>query len=71
MNIEITRPEIESLIHQRLQSGAFTDAQDVILQARYDAAYLELGSLWRLAVASLDNALTRAALAAGLNVVRA
>ena len=33
MNIEITRPEIESLIHQRLQSGAFRDAQDVILRA--------------------------------------
>lgn len=33
MNIEITRPEIESLIHQRLQSGAYSDAQDVILRA--------------------------------------
>jgi hypothetical protein len=33
MNIEITRPEIESLINQRLQSGGFTDAQDVILRA--------------------------------------
>ena len=33
MTIEITGPEIESLIHQRLQSGAFADAQDVILRA--------------------------------------
>lgn len=33
MNIEITRPEIESLIQQRLQSGAFVDAEDVILRA--------------------------------------
>jgi hypothetical protein len=32
MNIEITRHEIESLIHQRLQSGAFTDVEDVILK---------------------------------------
>jgi hypothetical protein len=33
MTIEITRPEIELLIHQRLQSGAFMDAEDVILRA--------------------------------------
>jgi hypothetical protein len=33
MNIEITRPEIESLIRQKLQSGAFVDAEDVIVQA--------------------------------------
>jgi hypothetical protein len=33
MTIEITRPEIESLIHQQLQSGAFVDAEDVILRA--------------------------------------
>jgi len=33
MTIEITRPEIESLIHQRLQSGAFVDAEDGILRA--------------------------------------
>jgi hypothetical protein len=33
MTIEITRPEIESLIQQRLQSGAYVDAEDVILQA--------------------------------------
>src|ERR1039458_5867436 len=33
MTIEITRPEVEAIINQRLQSGAFKDAQDVILQA--------------------------------------
>ena len=33
MNIQITRPEVEALINQRLQSGAFTDVEDVILQA--------------------------------------
>ena len=33
MTIEITRPEVEDLINQRLRSGTFRDAQDVILQA--------------------------------------
>jgi len=33
MTIEITRPEIELLIHDRLKSGAFMDAEDVILRA--------------------------------------
>jgi hypothetical protein len=33
MTIQITRPEIEELINQRLQSGTFKDAEDVILQA--------------------------------------
>jgi hypothetical protein len=33
VNIEITRPEIELLIEERLQTGAFVDAEDVILQA--------------------------------------
>jgi hypothetical protein len=33
MTIEITRPEVEALIQQRLKSGAFTDAEDVILHA--------------------------------------
>jgi hypothetical protein len=33
MTIQITRPEIEVLINQRLRSGAFTDAEDVIFQA--------------------------------------
>ena len=33
MTIEIHRPEVEALIRQRLQSGAFRDAEDVIMQA--------------------------------------
>ena len=33
MTIQITSPEVEALINQRLQSGAFRDAEDVILQA--------------------------------------
>lgn len=33
MAIQINRPEVEALINQRVQSGAFRDAEDVILQA--------------------------------------
>jgi Arc/MetJ-type ribon-helix-helix transcriptional regulator len=33
MTIEITKPELEALITQRLQSGVYADAQDVILDA--------------------------------------
>ena len=33
MTIQITKPEVEALIKQRLQSGAFKDAEDVIMQA--------------------------------------
>ncbi|HXP83758.1 MAG TPA: hypothetical protein VN841_03525 [Bryobacteraceae bacterium] len=33
MTIQITKPEVEALINERLQSGAFKDAEDVILQA--------------------------------------
>jgi hypothetical protein len=33
MTIQITRPEVEALINQRLQSGAFKDAEDVIFEA--------------------------------------
>lgn len=33
MTIQITRPEVEALIAQRLKTGAFKDAEDVILQA--------------------------------------
>ena len=33
MTIEITQPEVEALIQQRLQSGAFKSAEDVILHA--------------------------------------
>lgn len=33
MTIEITKPEVEALIQERIQSGAFASAEDVILQA--------------------------------------
>jgi len=33
MTIHITKPEIEALINQRLQTGGFKDAEEVILQA--------------------------------------
>ena len=33
MTIQITDPEVEALINQRLKSGRFKDAEDVILQA--------------------------------------
>lgn len=33
MMIEIHKPEVEALINQRLRSGAFKDAEDVIMQA--------------------------------------
>jgi len=34
VTIQITRPEVEALINQRLQSGALGDAEDMIFQAR-------------------------------------
>ena len=33
MTIEITKPEIEALISQRIRSGAFASPEDVILDA--------------------------------------
>ena len=33
MTIEISRPEVEALILQRMKSGAFSSAEDVILHA--------------------------------------
>ena len=33
MTIEITRPEVEALIRQRLSTGRFADPQDMILDA--------------------------------------
>jgi Arc/MetJ-type ribon-helix-helix transcriptional regulator len=33
VTIQITRPEVEALIGERLKTGAFKDAEDVILQA--------------------------------------
>ena len=33
MTIQITRPEVEAIINQRLQTGGFKDAEEVIIQA--------------------------------------
>lgn len=33
MTIQITKPEVEMLINQRLHTGAFKDSEDLILQA--------------------------------------
>ena len=33
MTIQITKPEVEALINQRLQTGGFKDADDVVFQA--------------------------------------
>jgi hypothetical protein len=33
MTIPITKPEVEALINQRLRSGEFRDAEDVVWQA--------------------------------------
>jgi len=33
MTIQITKPEVEALINQRLRSGGFKDAEDVVWQA--------------------------------------
>jgi hypothetical protein len=33
MTIEIHQPELEALIHERMQSGAFASVEDVLLQA--------------------------------------
>ena len=59
MTIEITRPEVESLIHQRLQSGAFVDAEDVILRALRSFApetgpVFDSSGRWRRAHASAN-----------------
>lgn len=33
MTIQITKPEVEALINERLQTGRFKDAEDVVYQA--------------------------------------
>jgi Arc/MetJ-type ribon-helix-helix transcriptional regulator len=33
VTIQITKPELEALIKRRLETGAFKDAEDVILEA--------------------------------------
>lgn len=51
MHIVITRPEVESMIQQRLQTGTFASPEDVILDAlcssesgRPTAAYMPVKS---------------------------
>jgi len=33
VTIQINRPEVEALINQRLETGAFKDAEDVVFEA--------------------------------------
>jgi hypothetical protein len=37
MTIQITKPELEALIRQRLETGGFKDAEDVVFQALQSA----------------------------------
>jgi hypothetical protein len=41
MTIEIRRPELEALIRERMNSGAFHDVEDVIMQALRSAPAAE------------------------------
>ena len=41
MTIEIRRPELEALIRERMNSGGFQNAEDVILQAFRSAPAVE------------------------------
>jgi hypothetical protein len=38
MTIEIHNPELEALIRQRMESGAFEDVEDVLLHALYSSS---------------------------------
>lgn len=38
MTIQITKPEVEALIKQRLQTGEFKDVEDVVWQALQSSA---------------------------------
>lgn len=38
MTIQITRPDVEALIQQHLQSGVFKDAEDLIFQVLQSSA---------------------------------
>jgi Arc/MetJ-type ribon-helix-helix transcriptional regulator len=44
VTIQITRPEVEALIKRRLETGAFKDAEEVILDALKASEREELGS---------------------------
>ena len=41
MTIEIHKPELEALIRQRMESGAFEDVEDVLLHALYSSSVSE------------------------------
>ena len=43
VTIQITKPEVEALIKRRLETGAFKDAEDVILQALRSSESVEIG----------------------------
>jgi hypothetical protein len=47
MTIQITKPEVEALINLRLRTGAFKDAEDVILQALQTSPVPEPGAASR------------------------
>ncbi|MBV8451630.1 MAG: hypothetical protein JOZ29_05080 [Deltaproteobacteria bacterium] len=44
ITIHITRPEVETLIRRQLETGAFKDAEDVILQALMSLEIEERGT---------------------------
>jgi hypothetical protein len=44
VTIQITRPEVEALIKRRLETGAFKDAEDVILQDLKSSESAERGT---------------------------
>lgn len=43
MTIEIRRPELEGLIRERMNSGAFQNVEDVIMQALRSAPHRRTG----------------------------
>ncbi|MDX2179163.1 MAG: hypothetical protein SFV18_06190 [Bryobacteraceae bacterium] len=44
MTIEITRPEVEILIQERIRSGAFATAEEAILQALLESSSRPTGA---------------------------
>jgi hypothetical protein len=56
MTIQITKPEVEALINERLQTGDFKDAEDVILQA-LRASVPNAGVTQQIATARSDGTL--------------
>ena len=56
MIIQITQPEVEAIIQQRLKSGAFQDAEDVISQALRSSPEPEAPSL---SIKTLDELFAR------------